>query len=233
MKPITLPAARARFNEAEATHRANVAALTLAREQLAAAKTALDHLAADDETAVAQHARRLEARARKGEGGAPPVLVPSATHVAAHITATQTHSAARLTVSNLESAERESAAALAEAEGALIAAAVAEHGERHERLAREVIADEAALEAKRELLRAGLDAVPGFKPSLTAYRALHDGLNLPVTELGPTGSWDKDWNTPIDARGVLPVDAREYWTARYQQSLTGEGAEPTATDVAA
>ena len=233
MKPITLPAARAQFNEAEATHRANVAALTLAREQLAAAKTALEHLAADDESAVAQHARRLEARARKGEGGAPPVLVPSATHVAAHITTTQTHSAARLTVTNLESAARESAAALAEAEATLKSAAVAEHAERHERLAREVIADEAALEAKRELLRAGLDAVPGFKPSLTAYRALHDGLNLPVNELSPSGDWDKDWHTSVSERGRVPVDDRQFWIDLYQRSLTGEDADPTVADVAA
>jgi len=129
-------------------------------------------------------------------------------------------------LSNLESAARASARALAEAEANLLAAAVAEHAERHERLAREVIADEMALEAKRELLRAGLDAVPNFQPSRTAFRALHDELNLPVSELTPSGSWDREWNTPVNQRGVLPVDARGYWTAPYQRSLTGESTDP-------
>jgi len=233
MKPITSAVARVAVAAARASHESDLAALELGRGQLAAAKAALDHLAADDEAAVARHARRLEARARSGESGPPPALVPTEKHVAAQITAQRTHAATRAMLSNLEAAARSSAAALAEAEATLKSAADAEHIERLERLARKVIADESALEAQRELLRAGLDAVPGVKPPLNAHRALHDGLNLPVTELGPTGSWDKDWNTPIDARGVLPVDAREYWTARYQQSLTGEDADPTVADVAA
>jgi len=232
MKPITSAAARAAVAAARASHDSDLAALELARGQLAAAKAALDHLAADDEAAVARHARRLEARARKGESGPPPALVPTEKHVAAQITAQRTHAATRAMLSNLEAAARSSAAALAEAEAALRVAAFSELSEEADARADALEALWARLEEEVRILGAVRD-VPGFQPSHKVYRALRDSLNLPVSELSPTGSWDKSWNRPVNERDRPPVDAQKFWTDRLASLTTGEGADPAATDVAA
>lgn len=217
----TLTAAREAVAAARARHDADTAALGVAREQLIAAKAALDSLAADDEAAVARHARRLETRARKGDAGAPPALVPSATHVAAHLTATQTHSAARLTVTNLEGAVRESAKALAVAEEELQTAARAALSEEADKMSDELEAMRRELEEREQVLRACC-SVPGFSPSLKVFRALRDSLNIPLNELSPTGSWDRAWNTPVSERDRVPVDAQAFWAARLAALITGD-----------
>lgn len=234
MKPpiVTLRAARTQFNEAEAAHRANVEALDRAREQLAAARTALDNLAADDEAAVARHARRLEARPRKGESGPPPALVPTDKHVAAQITAQRTHSAARLMVANLESAVRESERALATAEEALQSAALNALSEEADRMAGELESLRERVEAHERLLGACRD-VPGFRPSLAVFRALRDTVNLPINELNPTGAWDRTWNTPVNMRDRVPVDASAHWGDRLAALISGKTADPTADAAAA
>lgn len=232
MKTLTLSAAREAANRARAKHEADLTALAVAREQLAAAKAVLDSLVADDEAAVARHANRLEARARKGESGAPPALVPTATHVAAQITAQRTHSAARLMVANLESAVRESERAFASAEEALQAAARAALSEEADRMASELESLRVQVEERERMLSACHD-VPGFRPSLAVFRALRDTVNVPINELNPTGSWDRGWNTPVNECDRVPVDAQAFWQQRLAQLLAGDVGDQPSTCAAA
>src|SRR5689334_10462779 len=100
-----LPAARAAVAAARTRHDADAAALTLGRERLAAAKSAVDRLANDDAAAITRHAKRLEQQARAGNSGPLPQLAPSDRHVAEEIAARRTLQASQLALENLTTAE--------------------------------------------------------------------------------------------------------------------------------
>ena len=222
MKPNSLSAAREAVATARAQHQADLAALTIAGGRVAEAREACERFDSATQAAIDRQARRLEAAARAGNSGPLPALATDK-QLTEEIAARRNLQSAQQAESSLATAERASAAVIAEAEEALDTAAIVEYGERHDQLAREVMADDSALEAKKIRLRAGLDAVANFKPSITAYRALRDTVNMPVNELSPTGDWDKSWNTPINARDRPPIDDRQYWTDLLQRLLSGDG----------
>lgn len=233
MKPtLTLPEAIRARNEAREQLKADEAALALATQQRDTAKAAHVELLAEDDAAVERASRRYERDLRAGKAGPLAAVAPSAEHMTRLITSEQTLRAIEKTLASLQSARLNSERRLASAETALQTAAFAAIGEKADARAARLEALRAQVDEEERILGAVRD-LPGFRPSLAVFRALRDTMNLPISELSPTGSWDPAWNTPLNERDRVPVDAHKYWTDLRQRLLTGESADPTSPDVAA